>query len=177
MADVTSVKTRTFAPNGLEFRFRALQNRTRSANLLLRRYKIRMQRVETRVQSLYDLLETDNCKSNPCQNAGTCMNLFGKYACKCPSNFEGPNCDKDVNECALYAGTDLGCQNGAQCVNQFGSYSCICQPGWFGIHCNQRKGDCMQSSQWELCGHGTCVSSNDTFGYNAFVIRVGKRMV
>lgn len=23
----------------------------------------------------------------------------------------------------------------------------------------------MQSSQWELCGHGTCVSSNDTFGY------------
>lgn len=79
--------------------------------------------------------------------------------------FKGPACEKDVNECALYAGTDLGCQNGAQCVNQFGSYSCICQPGWFGIHCTQRKGDCMQSSQWELCGHGTCVSSNDTFGY------------
>ncbi|XP_046807510.1 cubilin homolog [Lucilia cuprina] len=88
MADVTSLKTRVFGPTGLEFRYRVLQNRTRSANQLLRRYKIRMQRVETRVQSLYDILETDNCKSNPCQNAGTCLNIFGSYACKCPKNFE-----------------------------------------------------------------------------------------
>ncbi|XP_065362088.1 cubilin homolog [Calliphora vicina] len=165
MADATSLKTRVFGPTGLEFRYRMLQNRTRNANQLLRRYKIRMQIVETRVQLLYDTLETDNCKSNPCQNGGSCLNIFGRFVCKCPKNFEGTACEKDVNECALYAGTDLGCQNGAQCINQFGSYSCICQPGWFGIHCTQRKGDCMQSSIWELCGHGTCVSSNDTFGY------------
>lgn len=103
MEDVTSVKTRAFGPNGLEFRFRALQNRTRSANQLLRRYKVRMQRVETRVQSLYDLLEADNCKSNPCQNAGTCMNLFGKYVCKCPSNFEVSSYYLEIkkNSCSL----------------------------------------------------------------------------
>lgn len=88
MADVTSLKTRVFGPNGMEFRFRALQNRTRNANVLLRRYKTRVQRVETRVQSLYDILEKDNCRSNPCQNGGSCLNVFGSFACKCPKNFE-----------------------------------------------------------------------------------------
>ncbi|XP_061386037.1 cubilin homolog [Musca vetustissima] len=165
MADVTSLKTQVFGANGLESRFRVLQNRTRSASQSLRRYRSRMQRVETRIQSLTERLETDYCRSNPCQNGGDCLNIFGGFVCKCPKNFEGTTCEKDVNECALYAGTDLGCQNGAQCINQFGSYSCICQPGWFGIHCTQRKGDCLQSSSWELCGHGTCISSNDTFGY------------
>lgn len=31
-------------------------------------------------------------------------------------------CDEDVNECASFAGTDLGCQNGASCTNTQGSY-------------------------------------------------------
>ncbi|XP_058980023.1 cubilin homolog [Musca domestica] len=165
MADAASLKAQVFGPQGLESRIRALQNRTRSAAQSMRRYRSRLQRVETKVQSLTERLETDYCRSNPCQNGGGCLNIFGGFVCKCPKNFEGTTCEKDVNECALYAGTDLGCQNGAQCINQFGSYSCICQPGWFGIHCTQRKGDCLQSSSWELCGHGTCVSSNDTFGY------------
>lgn len=69
----------------------------------------------------------------------------------------------------MFSGTDLGCQNGAECVNIFGGYNCICTPGWFGMHCTQRKGDCSQSSAWELCGHGTCVSTannnNDNYGY------------
>ncbi|XP_075164329.1 cubilin [Haematobia irritans] len=165
VTDMSTIKNQVFGPHGMEKRLRTIQNRTRSADTSLRRYRNRLQRVEGRVQALYDRLETDLCRSNPCQNGGDCLNLFGSYVCKCPKNFEGTNCEKDVNECALYAGTDLGCQNGALCINQFGSYSCNCQPGWYGIHCTQRKGDCMQSSAWELCGHGTCVNSNDTFGY------------
>ncbi|XP_073838257.1 cubilin [Musca autumnalis] len=165
MDSVTSLKTEVFGPHGLESRFSVLQNRTRSATQSMRRYRSRMQRVETKLQTLTERLETDYCRSNPCQNGGDCLNIFGGFVCKCPKNFEGLTCEKDVNECALYAGTDLGCQNGAQCINQFGSYSCICPAGWFGIHCTQRKGDCLQSSSWELCGHGTCISSNDTFGY------------
>uniref|UniRef100_A0A1I8NWD8 Cubilin n=2 Tax=Stomoxys calcitrans TaxID=35570 RepID=A0A1I8NWD8_STOCA len=163
--DVNSIKTSVFGPHGMESQFNMLQNRTRNANQMLRRYKTRLLNVEGRVQDLYDRLEKNYCSSNPCQNGGECLNVFGTYMCKCPKNFEGTNCERDVNECALYAGTDLGCQNGALCINQFGSYSCNCQPGWFGIHCTQRKGDCMQSSAWEICGHGICVSSNDTFGY------------
>lgn len=74
-------------------------------------------------------------------------------------------CDKDVDECALYAGTEFDCQNGGRCVNQIGSYTCICEAGWEGIYCSQRQSDCFKSSQWELCGHGACVPTNDSFGY------------
>ena len=35
---------------------------------------------------------------------------------------KGPTCSTDVNECARFAGTNLGCQNGAQCQNQPGTY-------------------------------------------------------
>lgn len=34
-------------------------------------------------------------------------------------------CDADVNECAIFAGTDLGCQNGATCVNKPGGYEWV----------------------------------------------------
>ena len=40
-----------------------------------------------------------------------------------PWSFQGAFCDVDVNECAEYAGTDLGCQNGATCVNNPGSFT------------------------------------------------------
>lgn len=39
--------------------------------------------------------------------------------------FQGAFCDVDVNECAEYAGTDLGCQNGATCVNNPGSFTWV----------------------------------------------------
>ena len=41
---------------------------------------------------------------------------------RCPENWEGPNCDTDVNECEEFEHTDLGCQNGATCQNTDGGY-------------------------------------------------------
>lgn len=78
--------------------------------------------LELRVANLTERLTRDHCKSYPCQNGGTCFNMFETYRCECPPNWEGPNCSLDVNECAKYAGTDLGCQNEAQCINTVGSY-------------------------------------------------------
>lgn len=158
-------KRRAFGVNGLDERLRTQLNRTRGSMALLRRFQTRLRAVENRVDRIKTQLETNSCASGPCENGGTCYNTFNGFRCQCRPAFEGTKCELDVNECALYEGTDLGCQNGGQCQNQFGSYSCLCQPGWHGMHCTQRKADCSQSSAWELCGHGSCVPSFDDAGY------------
>lgn len=138
--------------------------------------------LETSVQRILTSLNEDNCKTNPCQNGGTCADMYNDFTCKCPSNWEGKTCAADVNECAMFAGTELGCQNGASCVNTPGSYrfddidlvhyrgvtivllSCACTPGWQGIHCSKRAVDCVSAGS-EFCGHGSCIPSADAAGY------------
>ncbi|XP_017055443.1 cubilin homolog [Drosophila ficusphila] len=156
---------RAFGPNGLDWILRQQQNRTRGSMALMRRYQMRLRSVENRVDRIKTQLDANSCLSGPCENGGTCFNTFTGFRCQCRPAFEGTKCEVDVNECALYEGTDLGCQNGGQCQNQFGSYSCLCLPGWHGMHCSQRRADCSQSSAWELCGHGSCVPSADDAGY------------
>lgn len=82
----------------------------------------RIRNLEMTVANLTARLTKDHCKSYPCQNGGTCFNMFDTFRCECPENWEGPTCSLDVNECAKYVGTDLGCQNGATCINTVGSY-------------------------------------------------------
>ncbi|XP_055914618.1 cubilin homolog isoform X2 [Eupeodes corollae] len=165
--DVETLKNKLLGRNGLTNRLGLLLNRTTVSNPvnLLRRTQRRLTSLQVKVQSIITRLARDSCASNPCDNGGTCVHLFDDFLCKCNKGFEGKTCSTDVNECALFVGTDLGCQNGAQCINQFGSYSCICASGWQGMHCSQRKTDCLHSSNTELCGHGTCVNVNDNFGY------------
>ncbi|XP_017012897.2 cubilin homolog [Drosophila takahashii] len=158
-------KRRVFGVNGLDATLRLQTNRTRGSLALMRRFQTRLRAVENKVDRMKTQLETNSCASGPCENGGTCYNTFNGFRCQCRAAFEGTKCEVDVNECALYEGTDLGCQNGGQCQNQFGSYSCLCQPGWHGMHCSQRKADCSQSSAWELCGHGSCIPSADSAGY------------
>lgn len=90
----------------------------RRFNMLNRRIKA----LEVKVFNLTERLTKNHCASYPCQNGGTCFNMFDTFRCECPENWEGPTCNLDVNECARYVGTDLGCQNGATCVNTVGSY-------------------------------------------------------
>ncbi|XP_052784322.1 uncharacterized protein LOC128220099 isoform X2 [Mya arenaria] len=56
---------------------------------------------------------------------GTCDNIIG---CICESGWMGPNCDVDVDECALNA---VNCTLPyTQCVNAPGSASCQCKTGY-----------------------------------------------
>lgn len=57
-------------------------------NRSLQRFQTRLQSIERRVQSLQQRLELDSCKSNPCDNGGTCINMFDGFLCQCTKNFE-----------------------------------------------------------------------------------------
>lgn len=86
--EMDSVKRRVFGPNGLQYRFFLLQNRTRVAQQLLRLYNNRLQQAENRVKVLQERLEKKACLSNPCENGGSCFNIFDGFMCKCPKSFE-----------------------------------------------------------------------------------------
>ncbi|XP_076628821.1 cubilin [Colletes latitarsis] len=137
----------------VNFKFRMLTNRVR--------------RLQNKVASIEAKLKENNCISNPCQNGGTCQDLYEGYQCHCTSNWEGPNCVIDVNECVRLLGTDLGCQNGATCLNLPGSYKCNCASGWHGLHCTTKTSVCNTQNSDELCGHGVCVTKTESpLGYS-----------
>ncbi|XP_072933024.1 cubilin-like [Epargyreus clarus] len=135
-----------------------LQNNLTYITFLSRRVNRLANRVST-LQTLLNSRRSDECESQPCEHGGTCLNLVNGYHCLCPSNWEGKNCEVDVNECRNFAGTDLGCQNGASCINRPGSYECICRPHWFGLHCTRKAKNC-QEGDFEMCGHGICIKTD-----------------
>lgn len=44
-----------------------------------------------------------------------------KKICHCPSNYQGPFCAEDVDECL-----DKPCKNGGICLNRYGDFLCDC---------------------------------------------------
>ncbi|XP_060536860.1 cubilin [Cylas formicarius] len=135
-----------------------------SQDVRLRRINQKLARLQTSLLTLQQLLSTDDCALNPCKNGGACRDLFNGFLCGCLDGWEGPTCEKDVNECARFAGTDLGCQNGATCVNRPGTYECLCPDPWIGLHCTRKSSDCSSGST-DICGHGTCIPQNNAAGY------------
>ncbi|VDK54591.1 unnamed protein product [Anisakis simplex] len=111
-------------------------------------------------------LKKNECAGKPCQNGGTCIDLYKKFMCICPSAFEGTTCENRVDECALYEGTHAGCQNNGTCVNKATGFQlfdacvrifrCICPKGYHGSRCGLRVTACEFS--FDLCGPaGHCI--------------------
>ncbi|XP_021476232.2 cubilin [Oncorhynchus mykiss] len=115
--------------------------------------------LETKVTALEQMVQRKTCTSNPCQNGATCLDLLDSFHCMCPSNWGGPICAVDVNECQIFVGTSQGCQNGATCINTPGSFTCTCSPEWSGTLCTTRYDDCQGATQ-DLCVHGTCIDAD-----------------
>ncbi|XP_046744297.1 cubilin [Diprion similis] len=131
-----------------------------------RQLSIDLKQLQMRVEVIWSKIVTNECASNPCQNGGTCEDMIDGYKCRCREGWEGPRCNDDVNECAIYAGTDLGCQNGAECTNRPGTYECRCKGHYYGIHCTKQSMACNNEDSRDLCGHGVCVSvSSGHAGY------------
>ncbi|KAK6644342.1 hypothetical protein RUM43_000609 [Polyplax serrata] len=135
-----------------------LQTGSNNGALLPFQFQMKINKLERRVKTIIRNLARRECQKDPCMNGGTCFDKYLDYECRCMEGWEGRVCEKDVNECAKFAGTDLGCQNGASCINKPGTYECICAAGWYGLHCTRRSNDCSSGSHGELCGHGTCVT-------------------
>ncbi|XP_006159809.2 LOW QUALITY PROTEIN: cubilin [Tupaia chinensis] len=134
----------------------------RSANALpqnitsqIHQLNSRLVDLERKFQNLQQTVDKKACSSNPCQNGGTCLNLHDSFFCICPSQWKGPLCSVDVNECEIYSGTPLSCQNGATCINTMGSYSCHCLPETYGPQCASKYNDCEGGSK-KRCVHGIC---------------------
>ncbi|XP_050336908.1 cubilin homolog [Bactrocera neohumeralis] len=157
----------------LGVRYAVLQNRTRGRGLSIdiRRTSGRLQRVQTRITQIENIILRNECEDRSdngtkCKNGGTCYDGYNNFHCECPNGWSGKTCEEDVDECYLFAGTDLGCQNNGDCINTLGSFSCSCRNGFYGSHCRIRKAVCEESGNEELCGHGTCVYANNDAGYS-----------
>jgi hypothetical protein len=72
----------------------------------------------------------------------TCVNLPGKYECKCAEGFEGDgfNCT-DINECDLTRKANENDEENEEsksicnevyfkCLNTLGGYECVCKEGF-----------------------------------------------
>lgn len=44
--------------------------------------------------------DVNECKKNPCKNAGHCINSQGSYTCECQPGYSGPNCLTDIDDCS-----------------------------------------------------------------------------
>lgn len=105
----------------------SIMNETTS-NTTWSRFHRRVHRLENDINQLLLRLNADNCSSNPCQNGGVCFSTFGGYVCRCPDTWTGDSCEQDVNECTIFANTDLGCQNSISCENTPGGYTLVTVP-------------------------------------------------
>ena len=47
----------------------------------------------------YSPTDIDDCSSGPCENGGTCIDLFNDFNCTCPLGFTGRNCS--ISKCSL----------------------------------------------------------------------------
>ncbi|XP_058802311.1 cubilin [Phymastichus coffea] len=126
---------------------------------------LQLRRLENKVRTITTKLRINECNSDPCQNGGTCIDLYDSFSCHCPPEWEGDHCTVDVNECERLAGKPSGCQNGATCVNALGTFSCTCAQGWHGYLCTTQKSACDQSNDVDLCGNGVCLKNNSPLGY------------
>lgn len=119
-----------------------------------------LRRANRKLRQIKQLLQTDECSSNPCQHGGTCIDLHDKFFCLCPENYQGSTCSEDVNECQMYSDTTLGCQNSATCENTDGGFKCHCSPNHHGILCQTTHDDCNSGN---MCGvGGTCITRKKT---------------
>ncbi|CAF1202088.1 unnamed protein product [Rotaria sordida] len=89
----------------------------------------------------------DACYRSPCQNGGSCLNVIDDYWCKCPTDYNGKNCE------SKFSNPDNGenhCRpsicNTGRCVSLKTGYYCRCPDDRYGDHCEKRLNNYKRGS-------------------------------
>ncbi|XP_061550448.1 protein crumbs homolog 1-like [Phycodurus eques] len=94
------------------------------------------------------------CEPNPCQNQGTCEDLFDLHRCNCPSTWTGLLCQEPSDTCLAKP-----CVYG-NCSNIPGGYQCVCEQGYTGAQCEVEVDFCENSN----CSNGsTCLKGVQSY--------------
>ncbi|XP_017275817.1 protein crumbs homolog 1 [Kryptolebias marmoratus] len=94
------------------------------------------------------------CTPNPCQNEGTCEDLFDLHQCKCSPEWTGSLCQEPTDSC-----DSSPCVHGS-CINLPEGFRCECEPGFTGEQCEVQVDLCENSS----CSYGaTCLKSVQSY--------------
>lgn len=72
----------------------------------------------------------DDCASNPCRNAGTCIDGINDFTCRCTLGFMSKDCSVRSSSCDQFT-----CNNGGTCYTHFSGPVCQCQPNYMGARC------------------------------------------
>uniref|UniRef100_A0A4W3IZN4 Crumbs cell polarity complex component 2 n=1 Tax=Callorhinchus milii TaxID=7868 RepID=A0A4W3IZN4_CALMI len=97
---------------------------------------------------------TEMCSPDPCQNNGTCQDLFESFRCACSPGWEGQRCQININECASGP-----CLHG-NCTDVVDGYQCTCYQGYMGTNCEQDIDNCVG----HLCQNGgSCIDGINSF--------------
>ena len=51
--------------------------------------------------NMSNIVDVDECSSQPCQNNGRCLNGIAQYSCRCIEGYAGTNCEQ-----SMYANMD-----------------------------------------------------------------------
>ncbi|XP_034450227.1 protein jagged-1a-like isoform X2 [Hippoglossus hippoglossus] len=77
------------------------------------------------------------CLSNPCVNAGRCVETSQGFECRCSPGWTGPSCSINVDECLVNP-----CGHGGTCQDLVNGLKCICPPQWVGKTCLIDANEC-----------------------------------
>ncbi|KRZ95980.1 Neurogenic locus Notch protein [Trichinella sp. T8] len=100
------------------------------------------------------------CANLNCSDHGVCVEIDGKYTCKCYPGHTGKHCEKEHRRFV----DPLGCMNGpfcgsnGDCYQSGDDWKCACHPGFTGIRCEESIDLC---EIYNPClNKGKCISEN-----------------
>lgn len=82
------------------------------------------------------------CAPDPCQNGGSCKDLFDLARCTCPAKWTGPTCQESTDGCLSAPCVFGNCSSSGDLPAGF---RCECEPGYTGEQCEVEIDPCEDS--------------------------------